>query len=111
MKPSLKLYPGDLQKCRDLDSMIEEADSPIIPHIEKVVMRGVRRVIVHSNDPDVVVFLLYYIRYFINLGIEDLWIKFGIGDKSKTCTSSQIGGCSWYSTLQIYFEISCPNWL
>ena len=44
-------------------------------------MRGVHRVIVHSNDTDVVVYLLYYIHYFINLGIEDLWIKFKIGDK------------------------------
>ena len=83
MKPSIKLYPGDLQTCPDLDSMIEEADSGIIPHIQKAVMRSVRRVIVHSNDTDVVVFLLYYIHYFINLGIEDLWIKFGTGDKSR----------------------------
>ena len=83
IKPCIEQYQGDLQTCPDLDSMIEEADSRIILHIQKAVMRGVLRVIVHSNDTDVVVFLLYYIHYFINLGIEHLWIKFGIGDKSR----------------------------
>ena len=83
MKPCIELYQGDLQTCPDLDSMIQEADSRIIPHIQKTFMRGVRRVIVHLNDTNVVVFLLYYIHYFINLDIEDLWIKFRIGDKSR----------------------------
>ena len=50
-------------------------------------MRGVRRVTVHSNDTDVVIFLLHYLHYFLQLGIEDLWII-------------------WYSTLQSYFETS-----
>ena len=62
--------------------MIEEADSHIILHIQKAVMRGVRPFIVHSNDTDVEDYLLYYIHYFINLGIEDLYLKFGIGGKS-----------------------------
>ena len=71
--------------------MIEEADSRIIPHIQKTVTRGVRLVIIHSNDTDVTVFLLYYIHYFINLGIEDLWIKFGIGDKSRHIPVHKLG--------------------
>ena len=54
-------------------------------------MSGVRRVIVHSNDTDVVVYLSYYIHYFINLGIEDLWIKFGIGDKSRHIPFQKLG--------------------
>ena len=83
MKPCIELYQGDLQTCPDLDSMIEKADSRIIPHIQNTFMRGVRRVIVHLNDTNVVVFLLYYIHYFINLDIKDLWIKFRIGDKSR----------------------------
>ena len=51
--------------------MIEEADSRIIPHIQKAMMRGVRRVIAHSSYTDLVVYLLYYIIYFINLVIKD----------------------------------------
>ena len=80
---------------------------------QKTLMRGVPRVIVHLNNTDVVVYLLYCIHYFIYPDIKDLWIKLGIRDKSIHIpdTSSQIGGCFWYSTLQSYFKISCRNWL
>ena len=54
-------------------------------------MRGARRVIVHSNDTDIVVYLLYYIHYFINLGIEDLWIKFETGDKLRNILVKKLG--------------------
>ena len=54
-------------------------------------MRGVLRVIVHSNDTDIVLFLLYYIHYFISLGIEDLQIKFGTGDKSRHTPLQKLG--------------------
>ena len=91
MKPFIELYQGDLQTCLDLNLMIEETNSCIIPHIQKVVMRGVRRVIVHSNDTYIVVYLLYYIHYFINLGIEDLWIKSGTGNKSRNILVQKLG--------------------
>ena len=74
MKTCTELYQGDLLTYPDRDLMIEEANSRIIPHIQKAVMRGVRRVIVHSNDTDVVIFLLHYLHYFLQLDIEDLWI-------------------------------------
>ena len=83
MEPCIGLYQGNLQRCSDVDTMIEEADSRIIPHIEKAVKRGACCLTAHLNDTDVVVFLLYYIHYFINLGVKDLWIKFGIGYKSR----------------------------
>ena len=54
-------------------------------------MRGVRRDIAHSNDTDVAVYLLYYIHYFINLDIEDFWIKFGIRDKSRHIPVHKLG--------------------
>ena len=57
IKPCIELYQGDIQIYSDLDSTIEEADSRIIPHVQKAVMRGVKRVIVHSNDTDVLVYL------------------------------------------------------
>ena len=72
LKPWIELYQGDLQTCPDLDSMIEEADSCIIPHIQKAAIRGACWVIVHLNDTDAVIYLLYYTRYIINLGIKDI---------------------------------------
>ena len=84
MKTCIEQYQGDLQTCPDLDLMTEEADLGIIPHIQKAVMTGVRRVIIHSNETDVVV-------YFISIGIENLWIKFGIGDKSRHVPVHKLG--------------------
>ena len=74
IKPCIELYQGDIQVCPDLYSTIEEADSCIIPYVQKAIMRGVKRVIVHSNDTDVLVYLLYYMHYFINLGKEKRYI-------------------------------------
>ena len=91
LKPCLDLYQGDLQTCPDLYAMIEEANSCVILHILKAVMRGVRQIIVHSNDNGVAVYLLYCIHYFISQGIKDLWIKFGIGDRSKHIPVHKLG--------------------
>ena len=60
IKPCVELCKGNQQACPDLDSEIEEADFCIIPHVENAIKRGVQRVVVHSNDTDVIVYLLYY---------------------------------------------------
>ena len=44
-----------------------------------------------SNDTDVVVYLLYYIHHFINRGIEELWIKYGTGDKTRHIPIHKLG--------------------
>ena len=67
--------------------MNEVVDSRITPHIQKAMMRGVHRDIDHSNDTDLVVYLLYYIHYFINQDIEDLWIR----DKSRHMPVHKLG--------------------
>ena len=54
-------------------------------------MRGVNRDIDHSSDTDVAVYLLYFIHFFINQDIEDLWIKFGIRDKSRHILVQKLG--------------------
>ena len=69
--------------------MNEVADSRFTSQIQ--MMRGVHRDIVYSNDTDVVVYLLYDIHYFINLEIEDFWIKFGIRDKSRHTPVHKLG--------------------
>ena len=78
MMPCVELCEGNQQTCPELDSTIKEADSRIIPHTEKAVNSSIRRVVVHSNDTDVVVYLLYYVHHYISLGMEELWIKYGL---------------------------------
>ena len=65
------------------DNNIEEADGRIIPHIAKAITAGNKRIVVFSNDTDVVVFILYYIHKFICLGAKKLWIQYGAGVSTR----------------------------
>ena len=51
------------------------ADSCLTAHMQKAMMRGVRRNIVHSNDTDVVVYLLLenYWELFLVLNFTKLF--------------------------------------
>ena len=109
IKSCIELYQGDIQICPDLDSTIEEPDSRIIPHVQKAIMRGVKRIIVHSDDTDVLVYLLDYMHYFIELGVEELWIKYGTGEGERYIPNSQIRRFAWASTMQNCFESTCIN--
>ena len=66
-----------------MKSDIEEADARIIPHVAFSIRSGTKRVVVLSNDTDVVVLLLYYFNQFLSMGVQQLWIKFGTGDNSR----------------------------
>ena len=81
--PCIELHQGYPQRCTELDSNIEEADSRIIPHIEKAIMRGVQKVIVLSNDTDVFVLVLYYVHYFMEKGLVEIWMKYGTGEGER----------------------------
>lgn len=56
-------------------SIAEEADSRIIPHINHAA--------VILNDTDVVVLLTFFMHQFRQSGLQELWIKFGTGEKTK----------------------------
>ena len=60
---------GNLTQRPDLNNYIEEA--------------GNKRIVVFSNDTDIVVFILYYIHEFIGLGAKELWIRYGTGDSTR----------------------------
>ena len=61
-----KLYP-------ELYSYIEEADGIVIPH--DALKYGFQRVVIYSNNSDVVVYLLHYARAFLQLGAIEIWIQ------------------------------------
>ena len=83
MSPCIEIIEGEETEKPILNSMIEEADCWIIPHIEKAILNDIERVIIYSNDTDVVVYLLYYVHQFKDLGIKELWIKYGTGDSTR----------------------------
>ena len=51
----------------DLNSNTEEADCRMVPHIAKAAENGVERVVVLSNDTDVVMLMVHYMNKFFLL--------------------------------------------
>ena len=45
--------------------------------------RGCERVVVVSNDTDSIVFILRYMKNFINMGLQEVLVEFGGGYKRK----------------------------
>ena len=64
----------------ELCSMLEEADTRIIPHLYYDASKGHKRFVVVSNDTDVVVLILFYTHLLLSKGLHELWIKYGVGD-------------------------------
>ena len=67
----------------ELNSKIEEADQRLIPHIHYSITQGAERSVVISNDTDVFALLIHYLPDFLGLGLQELWIMFGVGDKTR----------------------------
>ena len=66
-----------------MNSKTEEADQRLIPHVHYSISHGPKWSVVISNDTDVFAFLIYYLTDFLGLGLQELWIMFGIGDKTR----------------------------
>jgi hypothetical protein len=64
-------------------SDIEEADVRIIPHALRVVNCGVTRVVLLSNDTDVMVLALHFWNIFKGHGLKELWIRVGVGNTMR----------------------------
>ena len=62
--PADKYIKGSNNILTELELPIEEADLRIIPHVQHAIKQGNLRVIVTSNDTDVVVLLIYYYKVF-----------------------------------------------
>ena len=68
----VKVNGDQLSIRNDLNSDIEEADERIIPHVAGAVKDGSKRVVILSNDVDVVMLLLYFFHVFSEMGVEEL---------------------------------------
>ena len=55
----------------------------MVPHIAKAAENGVERVVVLSNDTDVVVLMVHYMNKFLSLGLKQLWLRYGTGAKQR----------------------------
>ena len=78
---------GDIVPVPQLQSALEEADMRLIPHIgwelESNQSQNTRKFIVVSKDTDIAVLLLFYMKTFKLMGLSELYMCIGIGDKVR----------------------------
>ena len=67
----------------ELKVKIVEADVRMIPHALHSVNGGASRVILPSNDTDVVVLGLHYWSLLKGHGLKELWIRAGVGNSTR----------------------------
>ena len=60
----------DGEKIEELDNDIEKADVGMIPHILYDIKSGSQRIVILSNDTDVLVLVLHYIDNFLRKGVK-----------------------------------------
>ena len=70
----------------ELNVKIEEADVRMIPHALHSVNEGASRVILLSNDTDIVVLGLHYRGLLKGHGLKELWIRAGAGNSTRHIT-------------------------
>ena len=65
----------------ELNSKNEEADQRLNIHYS--INQGAKRSVVISNDKDVFALLIHYLLDVLGFGHQELWIMFGVGDKTR----------------------------
>ena len=80
---SIEINDGKVEIKQHLQSDIEEADLRFPIHVLDTVRAGYKRCVVMSNDTDVIVTLLFHFRVFIQEGLDQLWVKAGLGSSTR----------------------------
>ena len=55
----------------------------IFLRIEDSIQSKNTRIVLLSNDTDVLVLVLYFMQYFTSVGLKELWIQFGTGQNKR----------------------------
>ena len=66
----IKMGNGVASAKQDLDSSLEEADCRIILHVADASGNGCKRIVIASNDSDVVI---YALSYFGSFNVDTIW--------------------------------------
>ncbi|NQY43710.1 MAG: hypothetical protein HRT87_10240 [Legionellales bacterium] len=77
------LPDGGYMEKLDLNSYIEEADMRIVPHINEAIKCKFTRIVLISNDSDVVCLINYYMSRFQQNGLTEMWIMYGTGTNTR----------------------------
>ena len=80
---SVKIQDGKAINMQSLQLNIEEADLRFPIHVLDCVRSGYKRCVVISNDTDVIVTLLFHFIVYVQEGLEQLWVKAGVGKTTR----------------------------
>ena len=80
---SVKIQDGKAINMQSLQLNIEEADLRFPIHVLDCVRSGYKRCVVISNDTDVIVTLLFHFTVYAQEGLEQLWVKAGVGKTTR----------------------------
>lgn len=81
--PAQRFANGEAHSLTELKNFIEEADYRLVPHVNWTAQHNTKRVVLLSNDTDVIVIMLRYFETFKSNGLSELWIHFGTGEKRR----------------------------
>ena len=76
-------HNGSVLNYTDLDIELEEADERLIPHALHATKKGSSRIVILSSDTDVFVLGLFYWKLLHSHGLDELWMRGGIGDTTR----------------------------
>ena len=79
--PCQKLNPPEV--ISELNQDIEEADIRLLPHAKQAVENGTEKMVILSNDTDVMVGFIYHCQNLINIGLKELWMRGGVGKTTR----------------------------
>lgn len=81
--PCMSTMSGLSKEVTELNLDIEEADSRTIPHAMHIVKHNLNRIVVLSSDTDITVMMIYYWNQLHTYGLQELWVKAGVGDSTR----------------------------
>ena len=80
----IKIHQGTEGVMTNLQSTVfDEADLRIAVHVLEALKEGHTVCVVISSDTDVIVTLLYHMPVYVQHGIQELWVKAGVGDTTR----------------------------
>lgn len=81
---------GNICRYEDLEQFIEEADVRLIPHAMHAIHRGTTRILILCSDTDVFVLGLSFWNQMSSAGLQELWMRTGVGDSLRYVPLHQI---------------------
>ena len=111
IEPARGVFSNIKMTLPELNVKIEEADVRMIPYALHSVNRGASRVILLSNDTDVVVLGLHYWSLLTGHGLKELWIRAGVGNSTRHISLHTLAGKMDPDYLQSHTATPSPHWL